>query len=537
MNNPFDYTPAPECAAAFRQLLIRLDALNDSRREEDLNFSRELKEGKMLGVLVAADSVGKHHILYAFSGQLGTYGFHFPEFVEPVFDYLQPDGYFKSKERDITSQNKLIAQFEQSVVAPLECELQGAEAEASAELAEYKEQFRRSKSERDARRAEGNGDEAAMIRQSQFEKAELRRLKKRMASGLEPLRVKLKETEERLAAMKENRRRDSEALQQWLFTNFRLLNARGESRSLREIFANTAMKIPPSGAGECCAPKLLQAAYKRGLKPVAMAEYWYGKPKGGELRIHGSYYPACRGKCLPILSWMLQGLDIEPGLNSESAVMPVPEPEIIFENEYFCVVNKPSGVLSVPGKVAMTSVQEWLENRYGQARRVRPAHRIDRDTSGLIIATFGEENYKIMQSLFATRKMKKTYIAELVGDYQARGIPAEGVINLPLSADRLDRPRQRVDFDGGKEAMTRYRFCGCRGGRSRVIFHPLTGRTHQLRVHAAAGQGLAMPIAGDPLYAKNGGADAQRLMLHAAAIEFTYPLDGRHYHFMLPAPF
>lgn len=297
------------------------------------------------------------------------------------------------------------------------------------------------------------------------------------------------------------------------------------------------MKIPPSGAGECCAPKLLHAAYMRGWYPVTMAEYWYGKPKGGEVRIHGAHYPACRGKCLPVLSWMLQGLDVEPPLDNDCRAIATHNPEIIYENQWFCVINKPSGMLSVPGKGAAVSVQQWLTDRYGTERQIKMAHRLDQDTSGLLIATFGEIPFKVMQSLFATRRVKKTYIAELDGDYTITGIPSKGRIELPLSPDWLDRPRQRVDFNGGKEAVTDYEFTGISEGRSRIIFHPLTGRTHQLRVHAASEQGLRMSIAGDRLYGNNSGKGPERLLLHAHRLEFTFPLDGNRYSFEVPVPF
>ncbi|MDE6058376.1 MAG: RNA pseudouridine synthase, partial [Muribaculaceae bacterium] len=214
-----------------------------------------------------------------------------------------------------------------------------------------------------------------------------------------------------------------------------MLNARGEYRSLSEIFATTALKVPPSGAGECCAPKLLQAAYLRGLTPVAMAEYWYGAPKGGEVRRHGEHYPACRGKCLPVLGWMLQGLEIEPPLSEECRSSTVKDPEILSENRWFCVVDKPSGMLSVPGKGSTVSVQRWLEERYGAEREVKVVHRLDQDTSGLLLAAFGPEAFRLMQKMFAMRKVRKTYVAELEGNFNRRGIAREGRIKLPLSAD------------------------------------------------------------------------------------------------------
>lgn len=540
MNNPFDYTPDEACKDAFRELLSKIEILKRSEKPEDVNFCRELEEGKMLGVLIAEDENGGKHSLYAFSGQIGNGGFYFPGFVGPVFDYLQPDGHFKINEAEITRQNREIAIFEKCALAEIRNDYEREKAKRDAEIEEYKARCRLSKLERKARRESGEADEvemAAMIRQSQFEKAELHRLKKRVEAELKPLEDKLRNAETYLDSLKEKRRSDSEGLQKWLFDNFKLLNARGEIRSLSEIFAETPLKIPPSGAGECCAPKLLQEAYKRGWKPLSMAEYWYGRPKGGEVRRHGEHYPACRGKCRPVLGWMLQGLDIRPPLGSEFETGESMIPEIIFENRWFCVVNKPSGMLSVPGKGKAVSVGEWLTEKYGRGKDVRPAHRLDQDTSGLLIATFGPRAFKVMQSLFATRKVKKTYIADLEGDYQSLGKSRQGRIELPLSADILDRPRQRVDFENGKEAVTDYEFSGVSDGRSRVIFHPQTGRTHQLRLHSASEQGLGMPIAGDRLYGKCCGKAGERLHLHARKIEFTFPIDGRNYSFEIPEPF
>ncbi|MDE5847510.1 MAG: RluA family pseudouridine synthase [Muribaculaceae bacterium] len=532
MNNPFEYVPDAACEEAFRKLTERIEALKGSDVAADADLCRELAEGKMLGVLIAEDAEGVRHAFYAFSGQLGDSGFHHPWFVGPVFDYLQPDGYFKTKEAYISRQNVEIARFEAGELTRVITEYEHAEKSLDAQVADYKEKCRIAKLERQAKRDAGVADEAelaAMIRQSQFEKAELHRLKKRTAAELAPYAIRLNEARSHLDAMKEKRRADSEALQGWLFDNFRVLNARGEYRSLSEIFATTALKVPPSGAGECCAPKLLQAAYLRGLTPVAMAEYWYGAPKGGEVRRHGEHYPACRGKCLPVLGWMLQGLEIEPPLSEECRSSTVKDPEILFENRWFCVVDKPSGMLSVPGKGSAVSVQRWLEERYGAEREVKVVHRLDQDTSGLLLAAFGPEAFRLMQKMFAIRKVRKTYVAELEGDFELRGIAREGRIELPLSADWLDRPRQRVDLAEGKEAVTDYEFVGVSEGRSRVVFHPLTGRTHQLRVHSASEVGLGMPIAGDRLYGKHGGHGADRLMLHAYRIEFTFPIDGEHY--------
>lgn len=534
MNNPFDYRPDEECEKAFSELLVRLDALKESPNPGDVRFCRELAAGKMLGVIIAEDADGNRHTFYAFSGQIGEDGFNFPGFVAPVFDYLQPDGYFKTREREISQMNMEIRNYEKGTLRDITDRYEKEKFKRDREIEQFKAVCRLSKRERLRRRGEralSNDEEAALIRQSQYEKAELHRLKKRVKDELAPYAEELKRAQNHLASLKEKRRRDSETLQQWLFDNFLLLNARGERRSLSEIFASTPMGIPPSGAGECCAPKLLQSAYVQGMRPISIAEYWYGASKEGEVRIHGHHYPACRGKCGPVLGWMLQGLEVTPPLGEEHSVTVRKEPEVVFENEWFCVVEKPSGMLSVPGRREKESVQKWLEERYGAEKEVKVAHRLDQDTSGMIVATFGDEAYRQMQRLFATRQIKKRYVAVLEGDYKEMGLPEKGIISLPLSPDWFDRPRQRVDFENGKETITEYEFLDVCEGRSKVAFYPLTGRTHQLRVHAASPHGLQMPIVGDRLYGTSGSNPTERLHLHANQISFTFPLDNTSYSF------
>ena len=293
MNNPFDYIPDESCERAFQSLLLEIEALRASDRLEDKNLISELDGGKMLGVLVATDSQGVEQALYAFSGQLGDQGFHHRLFVEPVFDYLLPDGYFKQKEGEISALNRAIETFENVELATIEKEFAQLKEKLDAELAGRKETYRQSKDERDRKRKLGNLNQIefeAMVRQSQFEKAELRRLKKRLTEELLPISNRVDDARTRLRIMKAQRKTDSESLQKWLFSNFKVMNARGDEKSLSDIFSETALRIPPSGAGECCAPKLLQASYLRGLRPITMAEYWYGKPKNGEIRIHGTHH-------------------------------------------------------------------------------------------------------------------------------------------------------------------------------------------------------------------------------------------------------
>lgn len=539
MNNPFDYTPEAECNRAFRQLLERIERLRSCDDPAVANFLHELDAGKMLGVMIASDTEGRRHTLYAFSGQLASGGFSFEGFVEPVFDYLDPAGHFMATQADISRRNIDIARFESEVLAKARRRYDMARSGCDRRIQGAKNQYILEKQRRQQRRLVGEvsaAEEADMVRASQYEKACLHRLKKQLAKRLQPFDNALRLAERQLQVMKEKRRNESEALQQWLFDNFSLLNARGQSRSLSEIFADTPMRIPPSGAGECCGPKLLQAAYRRGWHPEAMAEYWYGRPKSGQLRFHGRAYPACRGKCLPVLQWMLQGVAVESLPEHTNWHAPQGRPEILFENQWFCVVNKPAGMLSVPGKEAVLSVEQWLAAHYGSDCQIRMAHRLDQATSGIIVATFGTEAYRLMQALFARREVSKTYIADLDGDYRKAGLQSSGHIDLPLSADWLDRPRQVVDRAVGKPAATDYEFVEVAGDRSRVVLHPLTGRTHQLRVHAASPEGLGMSIAGDRLYGRE-AKPATRLHLHACRLEFTWPLDGRHYCFEVPVPF
>lgn len=540
MNNPFDYEPDDACRAAFEKLLAMIECLKSSNIPEDVNLCRELEKGKMLGVMIARDKTGFDHALFAFSGQIGDSGFNHRDFVGPVFDYLDPDGYFKRKEREISELNERIDHYLSVEYSTANTEYSKTKELADNEITVFKNKCKRAKELRQQKRLMTVLTEeelVSMVRQSQFEKAELKRIKKRWSDRLKPYEDKLRAVRTRLDELKDLRRSKSESLQQWLFENFRLLNARGEKKSLSEIFAVTPFKVPPSGAGECCAPKLLQSAYIRGWQPLSIAEFWYGKPKDGEVRIQGHHYPACRGKCLPILTWMLEGLTLERPLMSMSAARKAFTPEIIFENEWFCVVDKPSGMLSVPGKGPDISLEEWLTVKYGPEQNVKVAHRLDQDTSGLIVAAFGDIAYRVLQSLFASRQTKKTYIALLEGDYRELNKPKAGTIELPLSPDWLDRPRQRIDYEKGKTAITDYEFLEAIEGRSKIRMLPRTGRTHQLRVHASAEAGLGMPIVGDRLYGKGVGHDGDRLMLHAHKLEFTFPPDRQSYCFESPVPF
>jgi tRNA pseudouridine32 synthase/23S rRNA pseudouridine746 synthase len=296
-----------------------------------------------------------------------------------------------------------------------------------------------------------------------------------------------------------------------LFAQFRMLNAQGEERDLCELFAPTAQQIPPAGAGECAAPKLLQYAYKNALRPIAMAEFWWGNSPKGEVRQHGMFYPACNGKCKPILSHMLTGLNVEPNPLIEIAP---PEPKILWEDEWLVAIDKPSGMLSVRGKSGVRSAEEWAEERYDEAMIV---HRLDQSTSGILVIAKNKIAHEALQKQFISRTVKKSYVAVLDGVIER----SRGEIRLPLKLDYDNRPRQMVALDG-KAAHTIFEVEKIESGRTRVRFYPITGRTHQLRVHAAHADGLGTPIVGDDIY----GTSAERLMLHAETIEFEHPISG-----------
>ena len=336
-------------------------------------------------------------------------------------------------------------------------------------------------------------------------------------------------TKEREIMQSESHKQLSQDLQLWLFRQYRMLNAKGKVRDLVEIWQDyhrsprirNKYPLPPGGTGVCCAPKLLQYAYQHGLKPVCMAEFWWGPSPKSEIRQHGQFYPACRGKCKPVLTWMLQGLDVDP--NPETLGSPLLQPEIVYEDEVLAVLNKPAGMLSVPGRREHYSVVMWAQERWPDAMIV---HRLDMLTSGLLLVAKHLDAYHALQQQFEARSVKKKYIAVV------EGVPAKehGIIDLSLRSDPVNRPRQVVDPEQGKRAITEYRVLSATAQNALLALWPHTGRTHQLRMHCAHPDGLGCPILGDELY----GHKSDRLYLQAQAIAFTHPATGKRMHFELP---
>lgn len=522
-NNPFYYYRHELCAVAAEELRVVINA-SDALRAD-------VAAGKMLGVLVVRSSNGDIGYLAGFSGLLCGSN-RIDGFVPPVFDFLAPEGYFKREEAQISAINSKIRCIkESSEYAAALSSADTAAANARREIEERRAMNAAAKAARAARRAGGNisPDEAAeMVRCSQFEKAELKRVTKRCCAAVDAAKAELALFEERIALLAAERKTRSAALQEWLFANFRILNARGEECSLLSLFAEQTGGMPPAGAGECAAPKMLQYAYLNNMQPLAMAEFWMGASPVGEVRRDGCFYPSCKSKCLPILTYMLQGLEVEESALERGA--PLSDIKILYEDDSLIVADKPCGVLSVPGIVGGESVQEWLRSKYG-SNDIFVVHRLDMATSGILVAARSIEVYKAMQLLFAGRAVAKEYTALL------DGVPicSEGEIDLPLVADYNNRPCQMVDYVHGKRARTLYRVLRnvlWEGKECALVsLVPITGRTHQLRVHCAHSSGLNVPIVGDSLY----GCPAGNLMLHASFLSFVHPVSGENIVLHSPA--
>ena len=507
---PFHYTPHPLCVMAADEVQVYL--------QHQAQWQDELQQGKMFGVLIVQTTEGEIGYLAAFSGILAGKNIH-PYFVPPIYDLLQPDGFFKKEEEHISAINHRIRELEEDT-SYQKCRqaLEEETARCSRLLSQAKAKLKAAKELRDCRRQTeqlSESEQAAMIRESQFQKAELKRLERSLKEHLSSLQKETDTYVSQIEALKNERKSRSATLQQQLFEQFRLLNARGEVKDLCSIFAHTVHKIPPAGAGECAAPKLLQYAYFHHYRPVAMAEFGWGDSPKAEIRHHGHYYPACKGKCEPILGHMLQGLEVEenPLLedNHRTTVL-----DIIYEDDYLLIVNKPAGMLSVPGKETADSVYSRIRHLYPDATGPLVVHRLDMATSGLLLIAKTKEVHQNLQTQFSNRSIKKRYTALLEGIVSDE----EGTIDLPLCLNPLDRPRQIVDKEHGKPAITRYRVLARTESQTLVAFYPLTGRTHQLRVHSAHSLGLHCPIKGDELY----GSKADRLYLHAESLEFTHPV-------------
>ena len=534
--DPFRYAPHP----------LVINAAQEIQKHAPDCFS----EGKMLGVLICRETETQRvGYLSAFSGTVrksnGEVTATLDGYVPPIYDLTDPDGEFKRREAEISELNSRIDTLRTSdELQTLNIELADAEQERDKELNQLRTTMSISKRERDKLRQNCSDEDTltSLIRKSQHEKAELRRLKILWDNRISEIKSRLTTFTDEIESLKKQRASMSEALQDWIFRQYIVHNARGEELSIADIFAESEL-IPPGGTGECAAPKLLEYAYRHGLEPLAMGEFWYGKSSDTAVRSHGRFYPSCTSKCGPLLGFMLKGLSLlTEDITTES-------PVIIYEDGEIVVVEKPAGMPSVPGLDGRPSLQEWLSH-HGE---IHQTHRLDMDTSGVMVFAKTHSSAVNIRQQFEAHTIHKTYIARV--SYSHLSVPADGEeeivippwpqgegptkweglfltphlleqqrgrIELPLGPDYDERPRQKVDFRQGKAAFTEYEVMAVNNdGTADLKLHPHTGRTHQLRVHCAHALGLASPIVGDRLY---GGDTATRLHLHALSITFTHPV-------------
>ena len=534
---PFYYKPHPLAKIATREVQEYLENQTDFKHNFGLSEDNTtLPIGKMFGVLVVKNSKNEIGYLTAFSGKLADKSLP-DKFVPPVFNMRSYGSFYLKGEEEITEMNHQLSFLEQNEnYIHLKNSLQNITKSINDDLEKEKEKLKRYKKERKARKKTGKSTlnksdfkllEKKLIQESFNNQFYYKELEEYYKNKVARKRKELAAFDDEVASIKKERKEKSNYLQQTLFSKYAFLNHKKESRSLLDIFNNPAIK-PPAGSGDCSAQKLLQHAFLNDLTPICMAEFWWGISPNSAIRKHKNFYPACQGRCKPILTHMLGGIEMDENLLLEN-LAENQELEIVYEDNVLLIVNKPSEFLSVPGKNISDSVYTRIKEKYPKATGPLIVHRIDMSTSGILLLTKTKEAHKVLQSQFIKRTIKKRYVALLDGDLTE----SSGTIKLPLRVDLDDRPRQLVDFEYGKNAETNWQIIKKENGKTKVYFYPITGRTHQLRVHAAHKDGLNTPIVGDDLYGKK----ENRLHLHAEFIEFSHPETNKIMSFTIAADF
>lgn len=516
-NYPYNYEPHPLCIIAAHDLQTYIS--------ENFGYESDFSTGKMFGVLVIQDKDGKIGYISGFSGKLNNSNQH-ERFVPAIFDMLDTDGFYRRAEQELNDFSQKMDELNNHPdFIRFKKDFEKYKQEAENEISDFKKRMKQNKAERHWTRENqkpllSNDDfqklETELKRQSNLDQFKFKILKRSWKNVIEKLEIEIQRFKNQIDDLKNERKQKSNRLQNRLFEQYSFLNQFKEKRSLISIFKETVFEKPPSGAGECAAPKMLQYAFQNDLKPLVFAEFWYGASPESEIRKHLNFYPACSGKCRPILKHMLKGMAVEENPILENLAKEK-QLEIVFEDEWIAVVNKPTDLLSVPGIEIKDSVYSRLQEIWKDTEPLI-VHRLDMSTSGLMVVAKTKESYKKLQNQFLKQTVKKRYTALL------SGIPNgdKGEISLPLRADILDRPRQVVDLENGKKAMTIWKMIQKTDGIAQIHFWPKTGRTHQLRVHAAHPLGLNCPIVGDELY----GQPGERLYLHAGFLEFEHPTTG-----------
>ncbi|MFY9242186.1 MAG: pseudouridine synthase [Polaribacter sp.] len=534
---PFYYKPHLLAKIAIKELQEYLENQTDFKHNFGfIKNSDELPIGKMFGVLVVQNNQNEIGYLAAFSGKLADKSLP-KKFVPPVFNMRTEGSFYIKGELEIDEINHQLTILKKDEnYLNLKKKVKKLENEIAEDLELQRKKMKLSKNNRKQRKKNA----ASLLSDKDFEKFTqkltqesyndqffYKELVEYYQSKIDKIQNKLTPFEDKILTLKKERREKSNILQQTLFSKYAFLNQKKELKNLLDIFDDPAIK-PPAGSGECAAPKLLNYAFANDLKPICMAEFWWGISPNSAIRKHKNYYPACQSRCKPILGHMLNGVKIDDNLLLENLSINK-ELEIIYEDEVLIVIHKPAEFLSVPGKEISDSVYIRIKEKYPNATGPLIVHRLDMSTSGILLLTKTKEANKVLQSQFINRTVKKRYVALLDGILSEN----KGSIKLPLRVDLDDRPKQLVDFVHGKNAETTWEIINRENGKTRVYFYPITGRTHQLRVHAAHKNGLNSPIIGDDLYGKK----ANRLHLHAEFIEFLHPSTNKKMSFTVPADF
>ena len=534
---PFYYQPHPLCLLAAKELQVHLETQTQWQHNFGLTGDIASAIGKMFGVLLVQNKQGDIGYLAAFSGKLADKN-HLPNFVPPVFDMLAEDGFFLTGQAEINLINQQIKTLEeQPEMLMLELAFNFENESALKAIKAHRQVMIEGRKTRKIRRAEAQQTLTAdqlsacmeqLSQESIQDKNQLRDLNVYWDERINTAAQQLEHLTGKITSLKQRRKTLSASLQQQLFEHYRFLNNQGIYKNLCDIFKETPQHVPPAGAGECAAPKLLHYAFLHEMKPLAIAEFWWGESPKSEIRQHLNFYAACQGKCQPILTHMLEGIEMDdnPLLTNPAQGKMI---NIVYEDEVMLVINKPAEFLSVPGKNIEDSVYLRMKQRYPQATGPLIVHRLDMSTSGLMVIALSKEAHKNLQQQFISRSVKKRYVALLDGPIKQQ----EGIIDLPLRVDLDDRPRQLVCYQYGKTAKTKWQVIEQKGMQTKVYFYPITGRTHQLRVHSAHINGLNTPIVGDDLYGNKG----QRLHLHAESLTLNHPVTGALLHFQVEAEF
>ncbi|MCS6152030.1 RluA family pseudouridine synthase [Shewanella baltica] len=548
---PFYYEPHPLCVIAANELQQHLETQSDWQHNFGLTGELTGAIGKMFGVMLVQNPQGEVGYLSAFSGKLAEQN-HWPRFVPPVFDMLAKDNFFHAENLQINQINEQLLAVENHPDIPrLSTELETEQAQAQAELAAHRQVMIDGRQSRKAQRnqlaaqlaanptdetlRENAITEAKLSQESINEKNQLRDIKRYWDERIHVISQALSQLTDERDALRQQRKRLSAALQQKLFEQYRFLNIKGTEKSLNGIFNGTVELTPPAGSGECAAPKLLHYAFKHGLKPLAIAEFWWGAPPKSEIRQHKQFYPACLRKCQPILGHMLEGLAVDdnPLLTNPAEGKTL---AILYQDDAMAIVNKPAEFLSVPGKEIKDSVYSRMRQTFPHAIGPLIVHRLDMSTSGLMVIALTKDAHKQLQKQFIQRTVTKRYVALLAGiPAVMANKQATGHISLPLRGDLDDRPRQLVCHEFGKAAETHWELSQLdeMALTARIYLYPKTGRTHQLRVHCAHSEGLNTPIVGDDLY----GTRANRLHLHADLLMLQHPVTRERMRFQVDPDF